>query len=933
MMWSASVFVTSSARNILLLLICLVAFLALPGRAGSNVPLAWDPSADSNVAGYKIYYGVASHSYTSSINVGHVTSAVVTVPSGNKTYYFAATTYDASGLESDFSNEATYTPNVPVNYTPPTLAVLSNRSVAENVGMQTVNLSGITLGTGSTLNVTASSSNPGLIPNPGINYTSPSSSGSLVFIPAQNMTGTATITVTADNGQPQDNIVVRTFVVTVFLPNQPPTLDPVGDLTMDYSSAGQVVNLTGIGAGASGENQHLTITAQSSNAKLMLSPHVSYVSGQPTGSLTVKPLANVSGTTAITVTVNDGGKSNNIVTRTFTVTVLPNYLPTLDPVGDLTMDYSSAGQVVNLTGIGAGASGENQHLTITAQSSNAKLMLSPHVSYVSGQTTGSLTVKPLANVSGTTAITVTVNDGGKSNNIVTRTFTVTVLPNDLPTLDPVGDLTMDYSSAGQVVNLPGIGAGASGENQRLTITAQSSNAKLMLSPHVSYVSGQPTGSLTVKPLANVSGTSAITVTVNDGGKSNNIVTRTFTVTVLPNYLPTLDPVGDLTMDYSSAGQVVNLTGIGAGASGENQHLTITAQSSNAKLMLSPHVSYVSGQPTGSLTVKPVANVSGTTAITVTVNDGGKSNNIVTRTFTVTVLPNYLPTLDPVGDLTMDYSSAGQVVNLTGIGAGASGENQHLTITAQSSNAKLMLSPHVSYVSGQPTGSLTVKPVANVSGTTAITVTVNDGGKSNNIVTRTFTVTVLPNYLPTLDPVGDVTMDYSSAGQVVNLTGIGAGASGENQRLTITAQSSNAKLMLSPHVSYVSGQTTGSLTVKPVANVSGTTAITVTVNDGGKSNNIVTRTFTVTVLPEVSPSIAQSPVVNSVSAAAVLLSAMTVNGQFSLTVNGVSGYQYTVEASLDLIHWTPIYTNTAPFTYEDDQTSQYSGQFYRAVYQP
>src|SRR6185312_2186411 len=120
---------------------------------------------------------------------------------------------------------------------------------------------------------------------------------------------------------------------------------------------------------------------------------------------------------------------------------------------------------------------------------------------------------------------------------------------------------------------------------------------------------------------------------------------------------------------------------------------------------------------------------------------------------------------------------------------------------------------------------------------------------------------------------------------------------------------------------------------PLVNVSGTTEITVTVNDGGKSNNIVTRTFTVTVLPEVTPSIAQSPVVNSNNVAAVLTSAMTANGQFSLTVNGVSGHQYTVEASLDLIQWTPIYTNTAPFTYEDDQTSQYSGQFYRAVYQP
>ncbi len=932
MMWFASVFTILSTRRILPPLICLAAFLTLPSRAGINVSLVWDSGADSNVAGYKIYYGTTSHNYTSSVDVGKVTQASIAIPSGNKTYYFAATTYDASGLESDYSNEATYAPAP--DYKPPTLGMLNNLSLGENAGIQTVKLSGITLGTGSALNITASSSNPSLVPNPGINYTSPASSGSLTFLPAPNMAGTATITVTADNGQPQSNLVIRTFVVTILPPDQLPALDPIGDLTLAYSSAGQTVNLTGIESGSSSGNQRLTISAKSSNSKLVPSPKVNHVNGQTTGSLTVKPAANMSGSAEITVTVNNGGKSNNIITRMFTVTVLPNNAPTLDPISDLTLAYSSIGQAVNLTGIGTGSSGENQRLTISAKSDNSKLIPSPKVSYVNGQTTGSLTVKPTANASGTAEITVTVNDGGKSNNIVTRTFTVTVLPNYAPTLDPISDLNVAYNSVGATVNLTGIGVGSSGENQRLTISAKSDNSKLIPSPKVSYANGQTTGSLMVKPAHNASGSAEITVTVNDGGKSNNIVSRTFTVTVLTNNSPTLDSIGDLTLAYNSIGTTVNLTGIGAGASGENQRLTISAKSDNAKLIPSPKVSYVNGQTTGSLTVKPTANASGTAEITVTVNDSGKSNNIVTRTFAVTVLTNNSPTLDSIGDLTLAYNSAEQTVNLTGIGAGASGENQRLTVSAQSSDSRLIPNPRVSYVSGQPTGSLTMKPTANMSGTAEITVTVNDGGKSNNIITRTFAVTVLTNNAPTLDPIGNLILAYNSAGQAVELSGIGAGASGEIQRLTISAQSSDSRTVPSPQVSYVNGQTTGSLIVKPAHNASGTAEITVTVNDGGKSNNIVSRTFTVTVLPEVTPSVAQSPVANSViNMAAVLTSAMNTNGQFSLTVNGVPGYQYTVEASLDLIHWTPVYTNTAPFTFEDDQTGEYSGQFYRAVYQP
>jgi hypothetical protein len=50
-----------------------------------------------------------------------------------------------------------------------------------------VNLSGISGGGGESqpLRVTATSSNPGLIPNPAITYASPDGTGSIAFAPAQ----------------------------------------------------------------------------------------------------------------------------------------------------------------------------------------------------------------------------------------------------------------------------------------------------------------------------------------------------------------------------------------------------------------------------------------------------------------------------------------------------------------------------------------------------------------------------------------------------------------------------------------------------------------------------------------------------------------------------------------------------------------------------
>jgi hypothetical protein len=78
------------------------------------------------------------------------------------------------------------------------------REPAPNAGTQTVSLSGIGAGGGESqvLAVTATSSNPSLIPHPTVSYASPNATGSLSFAPAHNAIGTAiiTVTVTDDGG-------------------------------------------------------------------------------------------------------------------------------------------------------------------------------------------------------------------------------------------------------------------------------------------------------------------------------------------------------------------------------------------------------------------------------------------------------------------------------------------------------------------------------------------------------------------------------------------------------------------------------------------------------------------------------------------------------------------------------------------------------------
>src|SRR6202008_4167845 len=105
-------------------------------------------------------------------------------------------------------------------------------------------------------------------------------------------------------------------------------------------------------------------------------------------------------------------------------------------------------QTINLTGISSGVVTENQPLTVTAVSSNPSLVPNPSVNYNSPQTTGSLTFTPVPTANGTATITVTVNDGQSQNNIVSRTFTVTVNPvNDLPTISSIADQSISQGSS------------------------------------------------------------------------------------------------------------------------------------------------------------------------------------------------------------------------------------------------------------------------------------------------------------------------------------------------------------------------------------------------------------------------------------------------------------------------------------------------------
>ncbi len=87
--------------------------LTVPGLAlAGQASISWtapttntNGSALTDLAGYKVYYGTASGSYTKSIDAGNSTAYTVSNLAEGYTYYFAVTAYNTSGGESSYSTE------------------------------------------------------------------------------------------------------------------------------------------------------------------------------------------------------------------------------------------------------------------------------------------------------------------------------------------------------------------------------------------------------------------------------------------------------------------------------------------------------------------------------------------------------------------------------------------------------------------------------------------------------------------------------------------------------------------------------------------------------------------------------------------------------------------------------------------------------------
>ena len=702
----------------------------------------------------------------------------------------------------------------PVN-DPPTLNVVADRTIAEDSSELEIPVSGITPGLldgAQTITFTASSSNASLVAA-AMEFSNPNGTGTLRLTPAANGNGESTITMTVrDNGgiaRGGSDTLIRSFTVTVSQVNDRPVISPISDQNIDEDNeSGAIVFQVGDVETQAGQ---LTVSGESSNPNLIDSSRIVFGGSSVNRSVTLRPRADQSGTATVTVRVRDEAGAES--SRSFVLSVQSvNDTPTIGVIAAQTGNEDSPTTVsFNVTDVETAAA----NLVLSGASSNSSLVPNGNLAFGGIGTSRTVTVSPLAHVSGTTTITMTVDDGEGGND--TRSFEMTInAVNDAPVATTQNVVT--DQNAATAITLTGKDV----ENSPLSFSVLTQPAKGVLSGTVP--------DLIYTPAANVTGNDSFSFKVNDGTSDSGAATIAITINAVSDLIAIGAITDQSTPEDTATGVDVSITLNGTVIGS----LSMGARSSNQALIPDSNLILGGSGNARRLVMTPAANVSGEATITVTVSD--ESGNRSTRSFLLGVTAvNDLPVASHLSIAGLEDQPVTLVLQ------GSDVENDPLTFS-------IVSHPTQGTLVGAPPN-LTYDPNPSANGTDSFTFDATDGGGKSVPATVDLKIEAV-NDPPALNTVEDQSIDEDSGELVITLSGLTTGAADEVQTITVSAVSDNMNVIGLPLVQYTSPESTGVLRLTPAANASGEALITVTVGDDGGSASggldTFTRSFNVTV---------------------------------------------------------------------------------------
>jgi hypothetical protein len=386
------------------------------------------------------------------------------------------------------------------------------------------------------------------------------STGQITWTPANGVTTSGTVTVTASFNSGA-TVSADTFTVTVTPVNDAPSLAviPAQSATEDtaWSYQGAVTDVDDSNNGT--------------NLSWSLSNAPTGMAVSTTGLVTWTPLNGVTTSGTVTLTVQDGGEDSALpASRTFTVAVTPvNDAPSLAaiPAQSATEDTAWSYQ-----GVPTDVDDSNNGTNLSWSLSNAPTGMAV-------STTGLVTWTPLNGVLTSGTVTLTVQDGGEDSALpASRTFTVTVTAvNDAPVIGGISDGALtELSTLDIQVGVTDVDDANNGSNLTWSVLAGAP----------SWATISTTGLLHLAPPQNSDGVYPISIRVADGGEDGATASTTsFTLTI--NRLDTdLDTVADYNDNCPTVSNLSQLNtdgdseGDACDSDDDNDNVADTAEAAN-----------------------------------------------------------------------------------------------------------------------------------------------------------------------------------------------------------------------------------------------------------------------------------------------------------------------------------------------------------------
>ena len=708
--------------------------------------------------------------------------------------------------------------------------------------------------------------------------------GTLTYQPLADTNGTATVSVTlqdgGDSAPPNINVSpVATFLINVNPINDAPEFTPGDDVFVNEDAG--LVRITdwatdirpGPAAATDENSQALTFVANtvsfSGGLTFITAPFVEPL----TGDLVFQTSPNKWGTATVTVRLRDSGPGapphvNESALHTLTISVASvndppeftlgaNQLLAEDALGQTVFGFVSG---IRPGPVSASDEADQSVSFVTTNDNNSLFALQPAIA-----ANGTLTYSPAPNRNGVAVVTVDAQDSGPSTpphtNSAKKTFTITITAvNDPPTLTVPGAQTIDEDvslaiggisaadidvaeGTGQVqvvfratsgtvnlnTNVPGgVLASQVTDNGSSTVSVLAPLAQINTTLAHMNSQSQPDG-LTYRGNANFNGQDQVVITVNDLGNTGSpgpqTVTRTVPITVTPvNDPPILaNPIADITVLEDAPVTLVELfpqVFNDPDVLTNNDRLTLRVVNNSNPLVAA---TLINGTV---LVITPVANASGETLITVEAAD--LSGEFVRDTFRFTVLP----VNDPPTAVNDNFTVPGSSPSVLPILA----NDFDIDSVINPATLAIVSAPSGGGVIVNANGTVTFTPNAGFKGQTSFTYTVSD---FEGATSQPATVTVTVNAPPTANADAATTNQGTPVAIAVLANDTDPDGSIVTSSVTITQQPANG--------SVVVNSTTGVVTYSPSLAFSGTDTFRYTIRDdiGGVS---APGTVTVTVVP-------------------------------------------------------------------------------------